>query len=362
MPFNNREDITLIIPAAGKSSRFPAMRPKWMLTHPDGNMMIEKVLKEFEYESYKNTYVIILREHCDKFEADLVLEQAFGSSVSVIILEQETSSCPETVLRAIEVADLKGRIIIKDTDCLVTTESIINNNFVVGMKIDERSTVKKIQNKSFIVKNDDNLIQDIVEKSIVSDNICLGVYCLTAEQFIESYNEIINSGMLFNNRELYISHIISHLLINKKVAFQFVDAKNYVDWGTLKEWQEERSKFNTYIFDIDGVMLINYGKYGSKNWSNTLEPIKENFDLVKELSDQGHEIIFMTSRTKEYLEFFKAFLKENNIQYKTIISGCNHGRRIIVNDFASTNPYPSCSSISIERNGNLKTYLFKGER
>jgi len=101
-------------------------------------------------------------------------------------------------------------------------------------------------------------------------------------------------------------------------------------------------------------MLINYGKYGSKNWSNTFEPIKENFDLVKKLSDQGSEIIFMTSRTDEYLEFFKTFLKENEIRYKTIISGCNHGKRIIVNDFASTNPYPSCSSISIERNGNLK--------
>mgnify|MGYP003150087410 FL=1 len=354
MPFDNRKDITLIVPAAGKSSRFPGMRPKWMLTHPDGNMMIEKVLKEFEYDKYKNTYVVTLREHCDKFEADLVLEQAFGNSVSVIILEQETSSCPETVLRAIEAANLKGRIIIKDTDCLVATESIIDKNFVVGMRIDERSTVKKIQNKSFIVKNDDNLIQDIVEKSIVSDNICLGVYCLTVEQFIESYNEIVDSGVLLDNKELYVSHIISHLLINRKVAFQFVDAKNYVDWGTLKEWQEERDRFNTYIFDIDGVMLINYGKYGSKNWSNTFEPIKENFDLVKKLSDQGSEIIFMTSRTDEYLEFFKTFLKENEIRYKTIISGCNHGKRIIVNDFASTNPYPSCSSISIERNGNLK--------
>ena len=35
---------TLLIPCAGKSNRFPNMKPKWMLTHPDGKLMIEKYL------------------------------------------------------------------------------------------------------------------------------------------------------------------------------------------------------------------------------------------------------------------------------------------------------------------------------
>ena len=37
---------SLIIPMAGKSSRFPNMRPKWMLTHPMSNrfMAIESIL------------------------------------------------------------------------------------------------------------------------------------------------------------------------------------------------------------------------------------------------------------------------------------------------------------------------------
>ena len=36
---------TLIVPCAGKSTRFPNMKPKWMLTHPDGKLMIEKALE-----------------------------------------------------------------------------------------------------------------------------------------------------------------------------------------------------------------------------------------------------------------------------------------------------------------------------
>lgn len=35
----------LLVPMAGKSSRFPNMRPKWMLTHPNGRFMaIQSIL------------------------------------------------------------------------------------------------------------------------------------------------------------------------------------------------------------------------------------------------------------------------------------------------------------------------------
>ena len=135
--------------------------------------------------------------------------------------------------------------------------------------------------------------------------------------------------------------------------------EKYVDWGTLKEWTKERDKYKTYIFDIDGVMLENHGKYGSKNWSNTFEPIMENFELVKNLS-RNNEIIFMTSRPEKYVIQFKDYLKAQGIKYKTIITSCNHSKRLIINDFAPTNPYPSCESFSVKRNSILKSYLTQG--
>ena len=354
---DSKKQISLIIPAAGKSSRYPGMRPKWMLTHPDGKIMIEKVLEEFSYTDYKKTYVTVLKDHCSEFEADLVLRQTFGDTIEVVILDSSTSSCPETVYKTIEKKKIEGRIVIKDTDCIVAPESVINEDFLVGMSVNENSNVKKIQNKSFIVKNDDDIVQDIVEKSIVSNNICLGVYCLLSEDFIKSYKEIINSNLFFEKKEIYISHVISHLVLSKNNVFHFISAIKYKDWGTLKDWQEEREKYKTYIFDIDGVMLKNYGKFGSKNWSNTFEPIEDNFDLVKKLSDEGNEIIFMTSRPKAYIKDFEEFLKIRKIKFKSIISNCLHSKRIIINDFASTNPYPSCEALSIKRNDNLGDYL-----
>ena len=35
---------TLIVPAAGSSSRFPDMKPKWLLAHPHQDLMISKIL------------------------------------------------------------------------------------------------------------------------------------------------------------------------------------------------------------------------------------------------------------------------------------------------------------------------------
>ena len=31
--------MNLILPVAGMSSRFPGVKPKWLLTHPNGNLL-----------------------------------------------------------------------------------------------------------------------------------------------------------------------------------------------------------------------------------------------------------------------------------------------------------------------------------
>ena len=103
--------------------------------------------------------------------------------------------------------------------------------------------------------------------------------------------------------------------------------------------------------------MKNCGKYGKNNWSNYFVPIEENISELAKLSRAGHEIIFMTARPDEYLDEFKNLMQKRKIKYKQIISGCPHGKRVIVNDFASTNPYPSCEALSIKRNDKLGDYL-----
>jgi 2-C-methyl-D-erythritol 4-phosphate cytidylyltransferase len=57
----------LIIPAAGLSTRFPNMRPKWALTHPDGDLMLISSLKGLA-ESFDNVYVTLLEQHIEEYD------------------------------------------------------------------------------------------------------------------------------------------------------------------------------------------------------------------------------------------------------------------------------------------------------
>ena len=319
--------------------------------------MSEKVLNSADYQRYSRTIITVLREHCDVYEADIVLKQAFGDTVEVVILENPTTCAAETVYRAILQADLSGQLIIKDSDCLVERKYIPEKDHIVGLTIDHNVHVDRLQEKSFIIKNDDDVVVDILEKEMVSNIICLGVYCVGAADFVRAYENIRTSDVYKHENEIYVSHVISYLIICDSHIFEYVEADNYIDWGTVSEWHKEMKKHNTYIFDIDGVVLENCGKYGSKNWSNHFKPIEKNVEILKNLSDMGNEIIFMTARPEKYLATIKNYLKEKKITYKTIISDCNHSKRIIINDFAATNPYPSCAAISIKRNDSLDNYL-----
>ena len=348
----NKNKPILIIPAAGKSSRFQNMKPKWMLTHPSGKLMIEKVISGLNIKDYSMIYFIVLDEHCKKYEADLVLKQCFSEIPhKIVILENATNSSPETVYNCIIKEKITGPIVIKDCDCLVSFNVPDHSNFIVGMNIDP--SVKNIQQKSFIKLNQDNIVQEVIEKKVVSDKICLGVYGMKSEEMINSFNRLKYTI----GTELYFSHIVSDIIDHQEKIFIEIDASQFIDWGTKEEWFSSANIKNTYFVDIDGIVLFNTGKYGSKNWFNTIEPIKENLSIIKQLSDEGHEIIFVTSRPIDALDMFKDLLNSENIKYKTIIDSCLHSKRIIINDFASSNPFPSCLAINIPRNQSIESYL-----
>ena len=59
----------LIITAAGLSTRFEGLKPKWMLTHPKGNWMIVEALKNLDFDNIDKVYLGFLREHIEKYNS-----------------------------------------------------------------------------------------------------------------------------------------------------------------------------------------------------------------------------------------------------------------------------------------------------
>ena len=86
-----------------------------------------------------------------------------------------------------------------------------------------------------------------------------------------------------------------------------------------------------------------------------ISKIREVRMLYNNLDNVAMRSFNLESRLKEITEMQ---LLNENIKYHQIIYGLYHGKRIVINDYAPTNPYKSCDAINLKRNSSdLKEML-----
>lgn len=345
----------LIIPMAGKSSRFPNMRPKWMLTHPSGNFMVLEAIKGLELLNYNKIYFIFLKEHEDNFSfLNGFKEELDNMSIlnrsEFVFLDNITKDQPETVYNAIKQANIKGSITIKDSDNYFKSK-FINSNSICYYDLNKSNLIKP-KNKSYIVKDINETITNIVEKDVISPYFCVGSYTFHSVEEFSYYYDKLPKG-----NECYISNIIYEMILDGK-HFQSNLVSNYLDWGTLQDWNLFKKTYATLFVDIDGTLVLNSSAHFPPYIGNT-KPIVENIEILRELYVTGRfQIILTTSRPEKYRAQTISQLKKEQIPYDNLIMSLFHSKRIIINDFGVSNPYKSCDAINLRRDsGNLKEIL-----
>jgi len=348
--------MSLIIPCAGRSSRFQG-KPKWLLTCPNGNLMIQEAIKCLNLENIENIYITFVKEHIDKYFSKDNIKNLFENfkNVYITILEDFTSSQTETVYLTILKNNIKGGIFIKDCDSYYN-HKIEKGNYACSLKICEENNVSKIYNKSFIESNSLDQIIHFCEKKIIGDTICVGGYSFKDSSIFTEYYEKCKDTKVETN-EFYISHLIHFCMLDGKIFYK-KDVTNFIDWGTPDEWKKYRDSFRTIFLDIDGTIFYNSGEYLSPKWGETA-PISGNVDIIKSLYSKGRtQIILTTARKEAYREITEKQLKKYKIPYDNIIFGLFHSKRTLINDFSDTNPYPSALSINLKRDSDdLNVYF-----
>jgi uncharacterized protein YjhX (UPF0386 family) len=349
--------MNLIIPAAGKSTRFPGMKPKWMLTHPNGNIMLTEAIRRFNTAKFKKIFLVILKDHVKKYNCLGGIVKAFdnigiANKLEIIVLDKETKNQPETVALAIKKEKISGPIFIKDSDNQFECD-INPMNGVVVFDLNKMSHVNRPANKSYVMLDDNGIINNIVEKQIISSSFCAGGYLFnSSDDFLNIFKE------LKDNEGLYISHIIYKMILNGSI-FRPISASSYEDWGTLQDWNAYKNCFSTIFIDLDGTLLENAGEYFGLKWGEA-SAIKENVAIINELYESGRvKIIITTSRKGSYRRATIKQLKREGIKYHDVIFDLFHGKRIVVNDYANSNPYKSCDAINIKRNSNELREMIK---
>lgn len=346
----------LIIPCAGESTRFPGVRPKWMLTHPDGSLMVTKSIEKINVEP-KNIVVTILKKHEEEYDIKRGLKEDIGENIEVVILDEQTDSQPETISKTLKELELDESFLIKDSDNTFSIEEPENDqNYVCVSNIHDYDNINP-GNKSYVELNKQDIITNIVEKEVISKYFNVGGYYFTnPNDYIESYKKLIKK---YNgNGELYTSHIIEDLIFEKDRVFLAKRINRYIDWGTKEKWSKYIQEFKTYFIDLDGVLFKNAAQFFAPRWEDS-EAIQENCEIIKELSKDEHtQIFFITARPESYRKLTEKQLEELDLNYKSLIMGCLHAKRFIVNDFSGTNSYPSCAAINVLRDSNdLKKYI-----
>ena len=200
------------------------------------------------------------------------------------------------------------------------------------------------KNKSYISFDRLGKVINIAEKKVISDYFCCGAYQFqSAKEFIKYSRKCLKLS-----KNVFISDVIYSMILDNH-SFFYTEAENYIDWGTLREFRNFKRKFYTIFCDLDGCLVRNSSKFAKTPWR--IIPIKENLNCLSSLQKNYKlEIIITTSRPKREKKNIIKLLKSYEIQFKEIITDLMHSKRILVNDFAVTNPYPSSISVNIPRN------------
>ena len=103
----------IIVPAAGKSTRYSSGKPKYLLYDYKGRLALDNVIRPY-YEAGYPVTVVILKEHNDNFRASDHIRKATSDKVRIIVLDEPTFGPAETVY--VSLSHVKGPFMVKDCD------------------------------------------------------------------------------------------------------------------------------------------------------------------------------------------------------------------------------------------------------
>jgi dTDP-glucose pyrophosphorylase len=334
----------IIIPCAGLSTRFPNMRPKYLLVDYLGRRMVE--LAASPYVGRFKLHAVVLRQHDERYKVRDLFSNVFGDTMDVIVLPESTSGPAETICKALEHIRLEegSPFMVHDCDSIFNHGELSTGNHIYVDSLTNHPELRTPANKSYVEINDQGIVISVMEKKIISDMFCVGGYQFrSAREYRSAYDDLSKSSI----SEIYISSVIDHLISNGSV-FTTKQVHGYVDLGTKEDWERFNDK-PTIFCDIDGTIVHNQSEYGENGYGTTPMILGSNVETLKRAKAKGCQIIFTTTRKSKWRSVTSKLLGDLGFGDCTLIMDLHHARRVVINDHAPTNPYPSALAINIKR-------------
>ncbi len=328
----------IILPCAGLSTRFPNLRPKYLLTDYKGKLMVENAVEN--YIGKHNITIVILEKHDKDFGSVRKLREAFGQAINIVVLDHPTSGPADTVYQGILKGNinLDSTILIKDCDSFFDASEVEGNSICVA-SLTKNPNVRNAAAKSYVVTNEQNIITTVIEKKIVSENFCVGGYQFnSAKEFVNAFESLKDNI----SKEIFVSEIIDYV-ISQGSVFIMNEVENFIDVGTSDDWFSYNNK-PTYFCDIDGTILKSKFFYDKE-----YESLTSNVNTLLKEQNRGCKFVFCTSRDKKYELLTREILDELGFVNYELVMNVHHTKRVLLNDYANSNPYPTAIAVNIKR-------------
>lgn len=331
---------------AGSSSRFPNLKPKWMLTHPNGKFMAIQAVSGLNLHEFDRIVFVCLNEHEEKFRFTKGFREELDTTemkgkYELLYLKSTTAHQSETVSESIRLMDIKGPIFVKDSDNYFET-AYKGDNSVCFFDLNHSGLIQP-KNKSYIELDENGYISNIIEKNVISSQFCTGGYGFEdADDFTHFLTEIKS------DKEIYLSNVIFQMILSDK-KFSASLVKSYKDWGTLEDWDRYKRSYSTLFIDIDGTLVKNSSAHFPP-YIGESEALDGNVGIIRKLYASGKfQIILTTSRPESHRETTIRQLEREKIPFDHLIMGLYHAKRILINDYSRSNPFKSCDAINLKR-------------
>lgn len=317
-----------------------------MLTTPDGRLAVQAAAASVPAQGITRTVIAIRREHDERYGGQVALRRAFGAGIDVVVLDRDTNGPAETIAAMVEQAGVGGPILIKDADSFFAPSALPSGTSVAVTDLRRALAISRVGAKSFVVLNEHGLVVDIVEKDVSSNYVSSGLYGFaSASLFMSCIAEVRPMA----RGEIFVSHVIAEALRRGEVVRPHV-VESFVDVGTLTDWRDYTAQRRTYFVDIDGVVFENQSGFFPPFWDSEPTPIAANVTHLRTLQDRGGQLVFVTSRPETLRTTTAAALEAVGLAPHALVMGCAHAGRVLINDFADSNPYPSAVAVNIARN------------
>ena len=210
-------ELNILIPMAGLGSRFEKAGftfPK-PLIEIHGKPMIQWVIDSLKINA--KFIFIVQSKHQEKFNIKSLLKYLYPNS-KIIETDGLTEGAACTSLLAAEFIDNNNPLVIANSDQYIEWDSArtfykFSERNVDGAILTFKSTHPKW---SYAKINENNEVEKVAEKEVISDNATVGVYYWKrGKDYVRFANEMINKNIRTNG-EFYICPVYNEAIKNNK--------------------------------------------------------------------------------------------------------------------------------------------------